>query len=69
MTRQIPNNFIFTLYSYRWAPSEEHSRFVTFIYTGNTFGTMITYPIAGMILHWVVDGHGYEVSCYSIAMQ
>ena len=45
-------------YHYRWAPAEEQSKFVTFTYIGNTFGTMITYPISGVILNSI----GWEVS-------
>ena len=42
----------------RWSPAEEQSKFVTFTYIGNTFGTMITYPISGIILGEL----GWEVS-------
>ena len=45
-------------YIYRWAPAEEQSKFVTFTYIGNTFGTMITYPISGVILNSI----GWEVT-------
>ena len=42
---------------FRWAPAEEQSKFVTFTYIGNIFGTMVTYPISGLIL----DTIGWEV--------
>ena len=46
---------------FRWAPIEEHSKFVTFTYIGGTFGTMITYPICGVIL----TSLGWEVNTYN----
>ena len=39
---------------------QEHSKFVTFTYIGGTFGTMITYPVCGVIL----DGLGWEAVFY-----
>ena len=39
---------------------QEHSKFVTFTYIGGTFGTMITYPICGVIL----DSLGWEAVFY-----
>ena len=42
---------------------EEHSKFVTFTYIGGTFGTMITYPICGVIL----TSLGWEVTTIRIA--
>ena len=44
----------------QWAPADEHSRFVTISYIGNTFGTMVTYPISGVIL----DKLGWEALFY-----
>ena len=47
------------LISFRWAPAEEQSKFVTFTYIGNIFGTMVAYPISGLILDtiaWRPDG-------------
>lgn len=44
----------------KWAPMQEHSKFVTFTYIGGTFGTMITYPVCGVIL----DGLGWEAVFY-----
>jgi ACS family sodium-dependent inorganic phosphate cotransporter len=38
----------------------EHSKFVTFTYIGGTFGTMITYPICGVVL----DKLGWEAVFY-----
>ena len=34
----------------RWAPEPERSRFMSFAYMGGTVGTVITYPIGGLIL-------------------
>ena len=39
---------------------EEHSKFVSFTYTGGTFGTMITYPICGVVR----DKLGWEAVFY-----
>ena len=47
------------LYSFisRWAPVEEHSRFITFTYIGANAGMIIAFPIYGLIL----DRLGWEV--------
>ena len=42
----------------RWAPVEEHSRFITFTYIGANAGMIIAFPIYGLIL----DRLGWEVS-------
>ena len=34
----------------RWAPEHEMSRFMSFAYMGGTVGTVITYPLGGLIL-------------------
>ena len=39
---------------------DEYSKFVTFTYIGGTFGTMITYPICGVVL----DNLGWEAVFY-----
>ena len=39
---------------------DEYSKFVTFTYIGGTFGTMITYPICGLVL----DNLGWEPVFY-----
>ena len=41
----------------RWAPMNEHSKFVTFTYMGGNVGTLLSYPIYGLIL----DQLGWEV--------
>ena len=35
----------------RWSLATELSSFISISYVGGTFGTMITYPIGGLILH------------------
>ena len=42
---------------FRWAPMNEHSKFVTFTYMGGNVGTLLSYPIYGLIL----DQLGWEV--------
>lgn len=34
----------------RWAPVQERSKFITFTYMGGTVGTLVTYPLCGLLL-------------------
>ena len=40
-----------------WVPVKEKAGFTSFAYVGGTFGTIITYPLCGLIL----DNIGWEV--------
>ena len=41
----------------KWVPEAEKYSFVSFVYSGGTFGTIFTYPLCGFILDIV----GWEV--------
>ena len=41
----------------KWVPEAEKYSFVSFVYSGGTFGTIFTYPLCGYIL----DTVGWEV--------
>ena len=41
----------------KWVPEAEKYSFVSFVYSGGTFGTIFTYPLCGFIL----DTVGWEV--------
>ena len=47
----------FAHFIYRWAPVDEHSKFITYTYVGGNVGTILAYPIYGLIL----DRLGWEV--------
>ena len=49
------NHFAHSIY--RWAPVDEHSKFITYTYIGGNVGTILAYPIYGLIL----DRLGWEV--------
>ena len=42
---------------YRWAPVDEHSKFITYTYIGGDVGTILAFLIYGLIL----DRLGWEV--------
>ena len=43
------NNMVIT--SYRWVPEQEKSLFISCTYVGGSFGTVIVFPLSGLILH------------------
>ena len=34
----------------KWAPEQERSKFITFTYMGGTVGTLVTYPLCGLLI-------------------